>query len=165
FAAALALAAGIPELAAAIVAVVAPDAVGVQVATTVVVTAAGILLVRPHISSTLARHGGHRGRGVHGGFVGQEVVTIDRVGGPGTPGHVLLAGERWLAVSGADVPLPTGTTVLVTGVEGTTLVVWPADGHLPFDPDGPDGPAMAHGAGEVQNGATDDAPIVDEGER
>ena len=119
--------------AAAIVAVVGPGAVAAQVAAAVVVTAAGILLVRPRVSQTLARHGGHRGRGVHGGLVGHEVLTLDVVGGPGRAGHVMLAGERWLALSGADVPLPAGTRVLITGVEGTTLIVWPADGQLPVD--------------------------------
>ena len=44
-----------------------------------------------------------------------------------------LAGERWLAISGADHPIPSGTTVVVTAVEGTTLVVWPVDGYLPPD--------------------------------
>ena len=44
-----------------------------------------------------------------------------------------LAGERWLAVSGSDDPLPAGTKVLITGVEGTTLIVWPANGHLPVE--------------------------------
>jgi hypothetical protein len=46
-------------------------------------------------------------------------------------GHVRLAGERWRAVSGAEVAIPAGTPVLVTAVEGTTLVVWPVGGHLP----------------------------------
>jgi len=134
--------------AAAIVAVPAPDAIAAQVATTVAVTAGGILLVRPRVSQALAGHGGHRGRGVHGGLVGQEVFTLDVVGGTGRAGHVLLAGERWLASSGADVPLPAGTKVLITGVEGTTLIVWPADGHLP-----------------VELGVTDTAPPTEEGER
>lgn len=135
--------------AAAIVAVVGPGAVAAQVAAAVLVTAAGILVVRPRVSQTLARHGGHRGRGVHGGLVGHEVVTLDVVGGPGQIGHVMLAGERWMALSGADVALPAGTTVLITGVEGTTLIVWPADGQLPVD-------------GIV---ATDNGPLADEGER
>jgi membrane protein implicated in regulation of membrane protease activity len=75
----------------------------------------------------------HRARGVHGGFVGHEVLTLDVVGGVGRSGHVQLAGERWLAVSGADVALPAGTRVVITGVEGTTLIVWPVDGHLPLE--------------------------------
>ena len=59
--------------------------------------------MRPRVSQALDRHGGHRGRGVHGGFVGHEVVTLDVVGGAGRAGHVMLAGERWLA----DAAAPT----------------------------------------------------------
>jgi membrane protein implicated in regulation of membrane protease activity len=115
------------------VAVVAPGAVAVQVIAAVLVAGAGIVLVRPGVSAALAaRHGGHRTRGVHGGLVGQEVITLDLVGGLDAVGHVDLAGERWRAVSGAEVPLPAGTRVLITGVEGTTLIVWPVDGHFPF---------------------------------
>lgn len=120
-------------LAAAVVAVVAPDVLALQVVTAVAVSAGGVLLVRPRVSGLLQRTGGHGGKGVHGGFVGHEVTTLDRVGPTGAAGHVELAGERWLAVSGSDVPLPAGTRVLITGVEGTTLIVWPADGHLPVD--------------------------------
>jgi membrane protein implicated in regulation of membrane protease activity len=117
----------------AVVAVVAPGAIAVQVIAAVLVAAAGIVLVRPRVSAALAaRHGGHRTRGVHGGLVGSEVVTLDVVGGLDSVGHVGLAGERWRAMSGADVQLPPGTRVLITGVEGTTLIVWPADGHLPL---------------------------------
>jgi membrane protein implicated in regulation of membrane protease activity len=118
----------------ALVAVVAPGAIPLQVLAAVLVAVVGIVLVRPAVSDTvLTRRGGHRGQGVHGGFVGQEVVTVDVVGGADRVGHVELAGERWRAVSGADVALEPGTRVLITGVEGTTLIVWPADGHLPLD--------------------------------
>ena len=119
--------------AAAVVAVVAPDAIAAQVVAAVLVTAAGILLVRPRVSDALSRHGGHRGRGVHGGFVGQRSSRSTSSADPTRSATSMLAGERWLAVSGADVPLPAGTRVLITGVEGTTLIVWPADGHLPID--------------------------------
>jgi membrane protein implicated in regulation of membrane protease activity len=128
-----ALFAAVGCFAGAAVAVVAPDAVVLQLIAVVLVAAAGIILVRPRVSATLsARHGGHRTQGVHGGLVGQEVVTLDVVGDADAVGHVNLAGERWRAVSGPEVPLPAGTRVLITGVEGTTLIVWPADGHLPF---------------------------------
>lgn len=118
-------------LAAAIVSVVAPDAVAVQVLVAVAMAVAGVLLVRPRVSGLLAGSGGHRGAGVHGGFVGNEVTTLDVVGPTGQAGHVELAGERWLAVSGSDDPLPSGTRVVITGVEGTTLIVWPSSGYLP----------------------------------
>jgi membrane protein implicated in regulation of membrane protease activity len=128
-----ALFAAVGCFAGAVVAVVAPGAVAVQVIAAVLVAAAGIVLVRPRVSAGLAaRHGGHRTRGVHGGLVGQEVVTLDQVGGLDSVGHVNLAGERWRAMTDGDVPLPAGTRVLIMGVEGTTLIVWPLDGYWPF---------------------------------
>jgi membrane-bound ClpP family serine protease len=68
-------------------------------------------------------------KGVHGGIVGQEVLTLDAVGDAVHPGHVQLAGERWLAVSGDNRPIEAGVRVLVMDVQGTTLVVYPADGR------------------------------------
>jgi membrane protein implicated in regulation of membrane protease activity len=125
-----ALFAAVGCLAAAMVAIAVPDAVLLQALAAVVVAVAGIVLLRPRVSVALQhRRADGRSPGVHGGLVGQEVVTLDRVGGPDGAGHVRLAGERWLAVSGAGEPIPAGTTVLVTAVDGTTLVVWPVDGH------------------------------------
>src|SRR5262249_49951402 len=126
-----ALFAAVGCFAAAIVAVAAPDAFLLQALAAVVVAAVGIALIRPRVSEAfLHRHGSAPPRGVHGGLVGQEVATVDRVGGPDRAGHVRLAGERWLAVSGAGTIIPAGTTVLVTAVDGTILVVWPVDGHV-----------------------------------
>ena len=116
----------------AAVAVVFPDAIAAQVATAVVVAGLGILLVRGRVSAAFAHHHEvERARGVHGGLVGQEVLTLDLVGGLDRVGHVRLAGERWRAISGGDAPIPAGTRVLVTAVQGTTLIVWPIDGALP----------------------------------
>lgn len=124
--------AAIGAFAAALVAVFFPDAIAAQVAVAVVTSAAGILLLRPYVAKALHRQSGEAvGRGVHGTFVGEEVLTLDEVGDELHPGHVRLAGERWLAVSGLDLPIPAGTRVLVTGVQGTTLVVWPSDGSTP----------------------------------
>jgi membrane-bound ClpP family serine protease len=86
-------------------------------------------------------------RGVTGGLIGAEVVTLDVVGDTHEPGHVRLAGERWLAVSGSGHPLPPGTTVTVTGVQGTTLLVWPLR------------PVPPHGTFEISN--RDNAPAPD----
>jgi membrane protein implicated in regulation of membrane protease activity len=116
----------------AAVASVFPDAIAVQVATAVVVAGLGILLVRGRVSAAFAHHYEvQRARGVHGGLVGQEVLTLDLVGGLDRVGHVRLAGERWRAISGDDAPIPPGTRVLVTAVQGTTLVVWPVGDPLP----------------------------------
>ena len=127
-----ALFAAVGCFAGAAVASVFPDAIAVQVVTAVVVAVAGILLVRGRVSAAFAhRYEAVRTPGVHGGLVGEEVLTLDLVGGLDRIGHVSLAGERWRAVSGADVPIPAGTRVLVTAVQGTTLVVWPVGGVLP----------------------------------
>lgn len=117
--------------AAGAVATVVPDAIAVQGVTSVAVAAAGILLARGRVSAAFAHHyDSPRARGVHGGLVGQEVFTLDSVGDSDRVGHVRLAGERWLAVSGSDEPIPPGTKVLVTAVQGTTLIVWPIDGQV-----------------------------------
>ena len=147
---------GVGCLAAAAVALAAPGEVGVQAAVAVAVAAGGVIALRPAMSRTFHRHyGGEVARGVHGGLVGQEALTMDVVGSLHERGHVRLGGERWLAVSGAGEPIAAGTPVVVTAVEGTTLTVWPtgtflsgmegpAAGELPLPPDqgpagGPDG--------------------------
>jgi membrane protein implicated in regulation of membrane protease activity len=153
-----ALFAAVGCFAAAAVSSVAPGAVAAQVATAVVVAAAGIVLVRGRVSAAVAHHyEGEHVPGVHGGLIGQEVLTLDQVGGLDEVGHVRLAGERWRAVSGSDAPIPAGTKVLVTAVQGTTLTVWPVDGHLlPYEPAGETAPGEGarsgdgDGAGEVE---------------
>ena len=127
-----ALFAAMGAFAAAGVAWVAPSALPLQILVAILVSALGIWLVRPLVSTAFhRRHGGHVSPGVHGGLVGQEVTTLDDVGSSGQPGHVRLAGERWLAISGADHTIVAGTRVLVTAVAGTTLIVWPVDGVIP----------------------------------
>ncbi|MCU1463983.1 MAG: hypothetical protein JWO37_4058 [Acidimicrobiales bacterium] len=119
----------IGSLGAAIVALVAPTAIGAQAAVAVAVSVAGVALARPLVSRAYERrrHVPHVARGVHGGLVGQEALTLDDVGDAHALGHVRLVGERWLAVSGSGGTIPAGTTVLVTQVQGTTLVVLPLD--------------------------------------
>lgn len=107
------------------VAVAAPHHAVVQVVTFVVVTGIGVFAVRPYVSRAFdRRRGGHVATGVHGGLVGQQVLTLDAIGDHLHPGHVRLAGERWLAVSGGE-PIGAGKPVLVTAVVGTTLTVKP----------------------------------------
>ncbi len=118
--------------AAAAVALVAPSALPVQLVVAGAVTAVGVRAVRPRISQAFARRQeGHVPVGVHGGLVGQEVVTLDTVGDDHEPGHVRLLGEVWLAVSGSGESVPTGERVLVTAVRGTTLTVWPVNAPAP----------------------------------
>ena len=119
--------------AAALVAVFFPDLIAAQVATALIVSVLGIVAVRPKMSAALHhRNDGRLGRGVHGTLVGEEVLTLDVVGDVHEIGHVRLAGERWLAVSGSGAKIPKGSKVLVTAVQGTTLTVWPIDGAPPL---------------------------------
>jgi membrane protein implicated in regulation of membrane protease activity len=117
------------SFAAAVVALVAPSALGVQAGVAVGVAIVGVGLARPAMSRAYERrhHVQHVARGVHGGLLGQEAVTLDEVGDAHAIGHVRLVGERWLALSASGVTIPADTTVLVTEVRGTTLVVWPID--------------------------------------
>ena len=114
---------------AALAAAVAPSAFVLQGAVFVAVTVAGVVGVRPYVSRVYERR--HRGGtaflGVHGGLVGQQAVTLDDVGDAHHVGHVRLAGERWLAIRGGGAMIPPNTPVLVTAVQGTTLIVWPID--------------------------------------
>jgi membrane protein implicated in regulation of membrane protease activity len=114
--------------AAAIVAAIAPDAVVGQVVVAVVVSIIGVIAARPYVSRAFEhRRGiGKVARGVHGGLVGEQAITLDEVGDAHDPGHVRLAGERWLAIT-EHGRLRAGTRVLVMAVRGTTLVVWPVD--------------------------------------
>ena len=125
-------------LAAALVALVAPDAYGLQVLVAALVSVGGVIVVRPYVSRVFHhRRGGHVALGVHGGLVGQEAVTLDEVGDAHQVGHVRLAGERWLAVTGGPTIEP-GRSVFVTAVRGTTLEVWPVDLSNIEAPDGAD---------------------------
>lgn len=119
----------IGSFAAAVVALFAPTAIPAQVAVAVAVALVGVLAVRPFASKAFeTRHTGHVARGVHGGLVGAQAITLDDVGDNRFVGHVRLSGERWLAVSGGGNTIAPNTAVLVAAVQGTTLVVWPIDG-------------------------------------
>jgi membrane protein implicated in regulation of membrane protease activity len=108
-----------------VVALVAPDAIAAQAVTAAVVSVGGVVFARPYASKAFHRHkGGHVTAGVHGGLVGQEALTLDTVGDQHEHGHVKLAGERWLAITGGP-PIDPGQPVVVTAVKGTTLEVWP----------------------------------------
>jgi membrane protein implicated in regulation of membrane protease activity len=124
--------------AAGIVALLAPDAIALQLMVSLVVAFAGVILIRPYVSRVFHQHrGGHVAIGVHGGLVGQQAVTLDEIGDIHQVGHVRLAGERWLATT--DGPkIGPGRTVVVTALQGTTLQVWPADLKSLDAPDGVD---------------------------
>jgi membrane protein implicated in regulation of membrane protease activity len=112
---------------AAFVAWLLPDgSVGVQALVAVVVAMLGTLFFRPMLYQRFRRpYAGVVSRGVAGGLVGDVALTADEVGDVLHPGHVTLAGERWLAFTEGPGPIPAGVGVAVTAVRGTTLVVAP----------------------------------------
>jgi membrane protein implicated in regulation of membrane protease activity len=114
--------------AAAAAAGLGPDAYLAQGAVAVGVSIFGVVAIRPYAQQMYQshRHPGKGARGVHGGLVGAEALTLDEVGDVHHVGHVRLAGERWLAVSGGDC-IAANTRVVVTQVQGTTLTVWPTE--------------------------------------
>jgi len=97
-----------------------------QVACFVGVAGLGILVARPPLmrSLRLRRDDSLALPGVQG-LVGQQAVTVDEVGDAHHPGHAMLAGERWLAITDAEQPLPPDLAVIVAAVRGTTLLVRP----------------------------------------
>jgi membrane protein implicated in regulation of membrane protease activity len=115
------------SLAAAGLAVVAPDAWGAQGGVAIGISVAGVVLVRPLVSRAYERRHPHLqvARGVHGGLVGLDAVTLDDVGDHHHVGHVRLVGERWLAVTDTGEMVAPGVPVRVRAVKGTTLVVSP----------------------------------------
>ena len=71
----------IGSVAAAVVALFFPSAVAAQVGVAVGVALAGVVAIRPFVSKAFeSHHAGHVARGVHGGLVGEEAITLDVVG-------------------------------------------------------------------------------------
>jgi membrane protein implicated in regulation of membrane protease activity len=105
-----------------------------QVSVAGVAGAAGLVAVRPVAARLMQerRTAPYRFPGMAGGLVGQRAITTDTVGDEHHPGHAVLGGERWLAMTDAADPLPAQTEVVVAAVRGTTLLVR-ADSapHLP----------------------------------
>lgn len=96
-----------------------------EVAVFAVVSVGGVVAARP----PLLRMVQHRGEmpllpGV-GQLVGQTAIVADAIGDEHHPGHALLAGERWLAVTDMPEPLVVNQQVVVVAVRGTTLLVRP----------------------------------------
>ena len=109
-------------LAAAAIVDLAGGALWLQLVTIGGVSVLGVTAARPPLLRLM-----NQGReeldlkGVHE-IVGQKAITLDVVGDVHHPGHAMLAGERWLAVS-EHGDLPPDQPVTVAAVRGTTLVV------------------------------------------
>lgn len=109
-------------VAAAIAAVLGAE-LWVQVLVLALVASVGVVVARPPLLRILQRRRPSLVLAGVQNLVGQRALTVDEVGDQHHPGHVLLAGEHWLAVSTDDRSVPAGVVVVVTAVRGTTLVV------------------------------------------
>lgn len=126
------------SFAAAILLVILPDSpIWAQAVVAAIAALAGVVAIRPWMSRAILQHrGGLVSRGVHGGLVGQEALTLDTIGDEHHPGHVLLASERWLAVTDAGEALSADQAVGVAAVRGTTLLVRPLPRSAQFEEGG-----------------------------
>jgi len=83
---------------------------------------AGILIARPYLVDRL-----HIGRpALRSGadsMVGQQAVLLEPILGVGQPGHVMIAGELWPALTDDGTAVPVNTLVVVTALRSTTLIV------------------------------------------
>jgi membrane protein implicated in regulation of membrane protease activity len=110
-------------LAAALVAQLGAGIV-VQVLVFGMVSLLGLIALRPFAVRRL-RHRGHALVSGADAMLGQHVVVVDAIPGTGEPGHVLISGERWPAISGNGATIEPGRTVVVLELRRTTLVVAP----------------------------------------
>ena len=119
---ALFLAAG--AAAAAVLAAVTAN-IALEVVVFAVVSVGGVAAGRAPLMR-MVHHPGHLPLlpGV-GQLVGQVAIAADAIGDEHHPGHALLAGERWLAVTDMPEPLAAHQEVVVVAVRGTTLLVRP----------------------------------------
>ena len=95
----------------------------VQVIIMGVVGVGGIIAGRPYLQRALGRHKPPRLRSGADAMIGQHSILQDPILGPGRPGHVLVFGERWPALTEDGTPLEANTPVVVTAVRSTTLIV------------------------------------------
>jgi membrane protein implicated in regulation of membrane protease activity len=96
-----------------------------QVAIFAAVVVVGVLAARPPLMRALRSRTDPMALPGVQRLVGQHAVTVDEVGDAHHPGHAMLAGERWLAITDAPQPLGPDVPVTVADVRGTTLLVRP----------------------------------------
>ena len=90
-----------------------------------VVGVGGILLFRPIVMRSL--HRGGKPPLVSGAeaMIGQRAVLTDAIAGLERPGHLVIFGERWPAITADGSPVPLDSVVLIKAIRNATLVVEP----------------------------------------
>jgi membrane protein implicated in regulation of membrane protease activity len=112
--------------------------VALEVVVFLLVTAVSYGVLWP-IGRRIATESGTHHRTGANRWIGREAVVLDEIpAGTGETGTVRLDRERWRAETVNGEPVPVGSTVLVTRVDGTRLVVLPLDVPPPsLDPGAP----------------------------
>jgi membrane protein implicated in regulation of membrane protease activity len=110
-------------VAAAIAAQLGVPEVG-QILIFAVVSIAGVLLARRPLVRYLKRGRPEVLSGAQA-MIGRDATVVDEILDEHHPGHVLIAGERWLAIPAGGRPIPSGTTVRIDGLRQSRLVVSP----------------------------------------
>jgi membrane protein implicated in regulation of membrane protease activity len=123
-------------LGAAIAAFAGDNTVFDQAVVFALVAVLGILLVRPPLLGYLQRRHGPVVLSGAAGMIGQTALVVDAIRGPHERGHVRIAGEDWPALTRDGIPLETGASVRVVGIQRATLVVEPSPGVMSHPIDG-----------------------------
>ena len=100
--------------AAAAVAALLGAGVAAQVVVFVAVSLLGVLGLRPYALRSLRSHGRRLVSGAPA-MIGQQALVVDEIQGAMQPGHVLISGERWPAVTANGISIAAGQTVVVDG--------------------------------------------------
>ena len=87
----------------------------------------GILVARPFLVERLHIGGPPRLKSGADSMVGRQAILTEPILGLEQPGHVKLAGEMWPALTADGSAVPANTTVIVTGLQSTTLIVRPIE--------------------------------------
>ena len=99
--------------------------IAVEIAVFVVVSAVSYGVLWP-IGRRIAVNAGTSHTTGANRWIGREAIVIDAIpAGIGETGTVRLERERWRAEAATGAPIPAGSTVLITRVDGTRLVVQP----------------------------------------
>jgi membrane protein implicated in regulation of membrane protease activity len=94
-----------------------------QVIVFAVVSVLGVVAARPPLMHYLRQRQGPLVVSGAEGMIGEEASVVDDILDSHQPGHVLLQGESWPALSENGKPIHKGSTVRVTGLKQATLVV------------------------------------------
>jgi membrane protein implicated in regulation of membrane protease activity len=110
-------------IAAAIAAQLGLSQVG-QIVVFAAVSVVGVLAGRPPIMHYLKRRTPEVLSGAQA-MIGRDATVVDAILDEHHPGHVLIAGERWLAIPAGGRPIPSGSTVRIEGLRQSRLLVSP----------------------------------------